>query len=460
MGAQASPLTKVQGVGRISDVHDVVVIGGGFAGLTAARELSNRGFGVHVLEARDRLGGRTWSPRVLDRTLEKGGAWVHWMQPHVWAEMRRYGIGAVRSPAPERYAWIVDGERRDGTWADFSARLEPALEAYCAGALELFDMPYEPLRHERALRERDGMTVRERIDALDLDAEQEALLSAVLVGQCSAPLDTAGALTMDRWWALGGGTIDGFFDSVEGFTIEGGTGRLLEAIAADARASVEVDAPVAAIDSAGTGGVRVRLRDGRELDARAVVVTVPLNVLGSIDFTPPLSDARRAAAGEGQASRGLKAWLHIPDFDELFCGCAPDGHAISYLKTEVLLEDGGALVLAFGPDAERLDIANPEALTEAIQPLLPGRRVLASHGHDWRADEFSRGTWSVFRPHQLTRSQRALQEPEGRVFFAGGDIAGGWNGFIDGAIESAYDAGREVTAALREQGLRGPRSAG
>jgi monoamine oxidase len=429
-------------------VHDAIVIGAGFAGLTTARELAHRGLGVHVLEARDRLGGRTWSPQVLGRTLEKGGAWVHWSQPHVWAEMRRYGIGAVPSPAPERYAWIVGDERRDGSWADFRGRLEPALQAFCDGALDLFDMPYEPLRHEAALRERDGETVRERIDGLGLGAEQEALLSAFLVGQCSAPLDSAAALTMARWWALAGGTVDGLFDCAEGFTIEGGTGRLLEAIAADSGATVELGAPVAAVDRSSSGAAAVRLRDGRELTARAVVVTVPLNVLDGIEFTPPLSSARRAVAREGQASRGLKTWLHVPDFQERFCGCAPDGHALSYLKTEVLLDDGGALVLAFGPDAERLDIANPEALTEAIQPLLPGHRVLASHGHDWRADEFARGTWSVFRPHQLTRAQRALQEPEGRVLFAGGDIASGWNGFIDGAIETGYDAGRLASAML------------
>ena len=62
---------------------DVVVIGGGFAGVTAARDLQKRGFKVLVLEARDRLGGRTWSTDRNRFHVELGGTWIHWTQPFV-----------------------------------------------------------------------------------------------------------------------------------------------------------------------------------------------------------------------------------------------------------------------------------------------------------------------------------------------------------------------------------------
>ena len=78
---------------------DVVVIGAGFAGLVAARELGRAGLEVIVLEARDRVGGRTWTDRRLGHDLELGGTWVHWVQPHTWAEMTRYGREVTRSPA-------------------------------------------------------------------------------------------------------------------------------------------------------------------------------------------------------------------------------------------------------------------------------------------------------------------------------------------------------------------------
>ena len=77
---------------------DVVVIGGGFAGITAARDLQKRGFKVLVLEARDRLGGRTWSEDRNGFHVELGGTWVHWTQPFVWAEKERYGLEVQETP--------------------------------------------------------------------------------------------------------------------------------------------------------------------------------------------------------------------------------------------------------------------------------------------------------------------------------------------------------------------------
>jgi pseudooxynicotine dehydrogenase len=76
-------------------------------------------------------------------------------------------------------------------------------------------------------------------------------------------------------------------------------------------------------------------------------------------------------------------------------------------------------------------------------------------GHDWCADEFARGTWSVFRPGQLTGALGALQAPHGRVVFAGADLANGWNGFLDGAIESGLTAARTVSDLLREERIGG-----
>src|SRR5260370_19412913 len=88
---------------------DVVVIGAGFAGLVAARELGRAGLGVLVLEARGRVGGRTWTDRRLGHDLELGGTWVHWVQPHTWAEMTRDGRQVTRSPAAEQAYWLRAG---------------------------------------------------------------------------------------------------------------------------------------------------------------------------------------------------------------------------------------------------------------------------------------------------------------------------------------------------------------
>lgn len=75
-----------------SNIFDVIVIGAGYAGLTAARDLTVSGCNVLLLEARDRIGGRTWSSNLGDYAFELGGTWVHWNQPHIYREISRYGL--------------------------------------------------------------------------------------------------------------------------------------------------------------------------------------------------------------------------------------------------------------------------------------------------------------------------------------------------------------------------------
>ena len=109
---------------------DVVVIGAGFAGLVAARELGRAGLDVLVLEARDRVGGRTWTDRRLGHDLELGGTWVHWVQPHTWAEMTRYGREITRSPAVEEAYWLGAGDApRAGTLDEFMVLIADGQQA-------------------------------------------------------------------------------------------------------------------------------------------------------------------------------------------------------------------------------------------------------------------------------------------------------------------------------------------
>lgn len=69
----------------------VVVIGAGFAGLVAARELQMAGVDYVILEAKDRVGGRAWTEDRMGRPLELGATWVYWFQAHTWTEVMRYG---------------------------------------------------------------------------------------------------------------------------------------------------------------------------------------------------------------------------------------------------------------------------------------------------------------------------------------------------------------------------------
>jgi monoamine oxidase len=70
--------------------------------------------------------------------------------------------------------------------------------------------------------------------------------------------------------------------------------------------------------------------------------------------------------------------------------------------------------------------------------------------HDWLADEFARGTWAIHRPGWFTKYHAEMQRPEGTVVLAGSDLANGWSGFMDGAIESGLRATAQVLHGLSD----------
>ena len=108
----------------------------------------------------------------------------------------------------------------------------------------------------------------------------------------------------------------------------------------------------------------------------------------------------------------------------------------------------------YGVEAPRLDLASPEAVEADVRRWLPDARVAEVWSHDWCTDEFSRETWRVARPGQLTRYGDELRRREGRVALAGSDFATGpWNGFVDGAVQSGLTVGRELGEALASGGL-------
>ena len=425
--------------------HDVVVVGGGFCGVTAARELQHAGIRTILLEARDRLGGRTWTSTFRGRQVEMGGTWVHWHQPSVWAELRRYGLEVTESAPTAKAGWLVGRELRLGTPEEHWSLMADGTDRVCHDARTVLERPHDPLF--RDITAVDALSVQDRIEELGLDRETHDVTDGVWAAICSAYPRETGLVAALRWYALSGFSFQHMMDCIARYRIVTGTKSLLEAIAAEGRFETRLETPVAAVEQ-DEAGVAVHTREGETIQARAAVVAVPLNTLKAIEFTPALSEGKRRAAADGQSSHGIKVWIRVRG-DHDYAASAPADHGISYLQSEYKV-DGDTLFVAFGADAGRLDPTDREAVARVAQELLPGYEVVDSHAHNWTADELAQGTWCMYRPNQLTRSLRELQRPEGRVFLAGADVSDGWNGFIDGAIESGNTTARRVAALLAQ----------
>ena len=427
----------------MSGGSDVIVVGGGFAGVASARELSRAGADVVLLEARDRLGGRTWTSEFEGHQVELGGTWVHWHQPHVWAELSRYELELAESPAPALARWFANGERHDAEMAAFGDLMALGTDRLCADAQQLFERPHDPLFGD--IEAIDRLSIEDRLGTLDLNDSATAITRALWESAGQAYTHEVGLSAALRWYALPGFNFGLMMDCVARYKIARGTRALIEAMAADGSFATRLDAPVERVEQ-GANRVAVGLRDGTRLEARAVIVAVPLNVLGTIAFSPPLSDSKRIVIEAGQASHGVKVWARARgEVDRLVIG--EPGWPITFLQPEYRVE-GDTLLVGFGPDSGSLDATDDAAVVAAVSRLLPDAEIMTSHGHDWVADEFARGTWSMYRPGQLSGALRALQEPEGRLVLAGSDVASGWNGFIDGAIESGIRAAQVTRRSL------------
>lgn len=432
--------------------HDteVIVIGGGFAGITAARELSQRGVRTTVLEARDRLGGRTWTrDTALGRELDIGGTWVHWIQPHVWAEITRYKLDLVSSPALDNAWWRVGEAIESGTAADMFDLLDQPMSRILADSRSILPQPYDYYPLSDQLAALDSVSIKDKIDELDLDPVGRALLDGMWALNFSGNPARAAYTQAIRWCALAGGDWKLMFEACATYKFARGTKSLLDAIAADAQeADIRLGTTVTAIDET-ADGVTVTTADGKQLRGARVVVTLPLNILNSIAMTPPLNRELTSVAEEGQASTGVKVWVRVKGEVGKFAALADSDAVLNFVQYEYPFE-GDSLIVAFGPRTGLIDLNDPRAVEAELRRWRPDLEVVAVDAHDWAADPLSGETWPMLAPHQLDIVAGAAGDTARKIRLAGSDYARGWAGFIDGAIESGLHAARTIHTELKE----------
>lgn len=433
-----------------NDNLDVIVVGGGFAGVTAARELAHAGARVLLLEARNRLGGRTFYTNFGDKKIELGGTWIHYSQPHVWAEVMRYDLAVTETPGvahPERVLWMSDGKVIETPIEESWALLKDGLDRFHVDTPKVFERPFLPYLSAQG-EALDRLSIADRLAQIEMTPPQRDLMNAMMATNCHGPTASAAYTEMLRWWSLVDGDATRLLYSCARYKLQDGTSALLDRMVADGRFDVRLSTAVAKVTHSAEQ-VTVETEQGETISARFIVMSVPVNTAGMIDFDPPLRPGKQAMAIEHHAGKGHKVYLKVKGRLESVLLFAPETELFSMVFTESAGEHGGVLV-AFGPPGDgNVDLKNPKALEPFIRKYLPHVSVEEVLGYDWDLDPYSLGTWCTFRSGQYSRHLRDLRAAEGRVFFAGSDIASGWRGFIDGAIESGLQVGQSVIAALR-----------
>jgi monoamine oxidase len=427
--------------------YDVIVIGGGFAGVTAARDLGKEGFSVLLLEGRDRLGGRTWYRPFAntEQDVEFGGTWIapKW-QPHMAAEIERYGEEFILSPDPSVFTWSLGGEKSTGPlpipvdeWLEFERAIVTIDNA--AARLRFGELPLD----QKGLEDLD-VPFKEWLDAWHFPRKTSEFLLAWAGFYFGASPTDVSALHILSWVAGFNNSSLAWYVGVSE-KLAHGTKSLIDAIAADSSAEVRLENPAHVVD-ASRDSVAVTTRTGENFSAQAAVIAVPINTWHSIEFRPGLGESKAAMAREKQTGHSIKIWALVRGLPGNFYGVGYDTK-IKWLATEYNTPQGDLLV-GFGESPDDLDVTDGDAITAAVREFIPDADVVATDAHDWNNDEFAQGTWMAYRPGQVMRYASALQQPEGRLAFAGSDLASGWAGWMEGAVESGHRAARHVSEII------------
>lgn len=390
---------------------DAVVIGAGLAGLVAAERIAAGGGGVEVLEARDRVGGRTWSRPLGDGTVIEMGA-----------EFILPGNDAVRALAADLGLGLWDKGVRYG-------RREPRGGLGTTGAA----IASAAAEVERALAGLEGRpSVRELLASLALDpGASEAILARAEISSASSA-DEVPATDLAGVAHVGADPSPG---------VAGGNQALALALADRLGDAIRLGDPATAVEWS-ADGVRVTTAAGRTVEGRRCVIAIPAGVLGRLSFAPELPAGKRAALAEVRYGHAAKLFVPLAE-------PAPVGAVMSVAERYWCWVATGAgdepmpvlSCFAGSPAAlERLGVAEgPEAWLASVAALRPElalkseRAVLST----WDDDPWVEAAYSISPRSELTA---ALAEPVGPLAFAGEHLGGAFNGLMEGAIRSGHAA--------------------
>jgi monoamine oxidase len=440
---------------------DVAVVGAGFAGLTAARDLAGSGQSVCVLEARSRVGGRVFTTTLDDGTpIDLGGQWTGPTQDAVHA--------LAESCRAETFLTYTKG--------DNLVQINGRIKRYkgtipSVGPFSLLNVGWAMWRLDRLAaqvprdkpwtasraREWDEQTLATWLngqvyfkaarDLLDVGLETIFSASPSDISLLHALFYIQSAGNLDRLLAVENGAQQNCFTF--------GMQSMAEALAGELGGAVRLGSRVRSIEQTAE---RVMV-SGEQfcVTARRAIVAIPPVLAGRIDYTPALPGHRDQLTQRVPMGSVIKCmavyetpfWREDGLSGQMVSDTGPV--RVTFDNSPKTGKPGILLGFIEGHAARQLGRKSEKERREIVVQVLArhygprAQKPVAYVEKDWSDDEWSRGGYAgIMGPGVWTSYGSALREPVGRIHWAGTETADVWNGYVEGAIRSGARAAKEV----------------
>jgi monoamine oxidase len=457
---------------------DVIVIGAGLAGLTAARKIRAAGKSVVVIEAQRRVGGRTLNEDIGGgKIADLGGTFIGPTQDHVAALVKELGIGTFPTYAKGNNVFVGSDGRREEFPSDApvfgTAPADPMTAPDTIAVVgQLDSMAAEldvnkPWAHTKA-KEWDAQTLETFVRANSSGSKEFMdLVSAACEPIFGAEPREISLLYVLFYIASSGnektpGTFERNFNTVGGAQetrIEGGAQLITIKMAKELGKRVILAAPARRIDQ-NRSGARV-WTDKFYVSGKRVIVAMPPTLAGRLVYHGGMTNQRdqlmqRVPQG---TLRKFEAIYDKPFWrDKGLSGQAISNIGPIKVTFDASPQDGSpGVILGFigGTEAR---IWSPRSVEDRKKACLDAlvkyfgaeaANVKDFREKDWTADPYARGCpVGVLPPGVLVDFGTALTEPVGKIHWAGTETSNYWAGYMDGAVRSGERAAAEVLAAL------------
>ncbi|MGM0214088.1 flavin monoamine oxidase family protein [Enterococcus sp. AZ109] len=435
--------------------YDVIIIGAGFAGLAAGLSLKKNGFNTVILEARDRVGGRTETKWLEDGTqIDLGGQWLGPTQDRMYELADQYGVPTFPSQlfGKGQYHYL------DGVHDNEPEEMLELLEVIDKLADQVnLDQPHQ----SPEIATQDRMTLASWLSLQSEDKEVANFVGRMLAGGLLASDAGEVSLFQMLYYIKAGNGVQSLLGAKGGAQqdrVVGGPQAIAEKMAED-YGSVYYQQVVKEVTKTDEGYL-VETRSGEQYAAAHVLIAVPPTVANSkITFTPELPVWKKKTLQSilpGSASKFHAVYEKSFWRDEGLSGQRNMSEGLIIESLDNSLEDQKKGILTFfvyGIDSIQLsklpEAKRKELLIEELVHLYGEQARNPEHfiTQDWNEEPFTNGCFSGhFTPGGFIKYGEFLQSEVDGIHFAGTETATIWNGYFEGAVRSGEREAQKIMA--------------